>query len=195
MAYFKCRKCKNISNIRISSKRGLFCQSCGAKLTDSMLIKSKKQMKDKAWQSFSRYIRLRDCILTTGTKDEGVCFTCKDRLPINKLQAGHLVDGRTDAVLFDENNVKAQCYACNVAKHGKQGVFLLNRLDEMVLDGCSVEEAVESLKDLFFNDTNKSYSIEELSNIKDEYDSRYQKLLMLGDNEIASIRESKDDFL
>jgi len=71
-----------------------------------------------AWPIFSRYIRLRDCLETTGTRQYGKCVTCGKKYPFGKLQAGHFVPGRSDTVLFDEEAVHAQCYRCNVVLAG-----------------------------------------------------------------------------
>ncbi len=69
--------------------------------------------KDKAWNSFSRYIRTRDCIRFTGNPEEGRCITCNRWYPFKQLQAGHFIQGRGNAVLFDERLVYSQCFGCN----------------------------------------------------------------------------------
>jgi len=65
------------------------------------------------WPLFSRYIRLRDCIKTTGTTDWGLCRTCQRKYHFKRLQAGHFIPGRMRAVLFDPRCVHIQCYRCN----------------------------------------------------------------------------------
>lgn len=72
-----------------------------------------KKEKAKAWKEFSLYIRYRDCLATTGTLEYGRCISCQEIKPIKSLQAGHLVPGRHDAYLFDEDGVNAQCARCN----------------------------------------------------------------------------------
>lgn len=74
--------------------------------------------KEKAWKSFSIYIRTRDCLRFKGNVYEGLCVTCWREYPFKELQAGHFIDGRGDAVLFDERLVYSQCYGCNVGKKG-----------------------------------------------------------------------------
>lgn len=69
--------------------------------------------KDKAWDAFSAYIRTRDCLRFTGSRDEGMCITCKLPKPYKELQAGHFIGGRGNAVLFDERIVYSQCGYCN----------------------------------------------------------------------------------
>jgi len=71
------------------------------------------------WTVCSRYIRLRDCLKTTGTKDWGHCVTCGKLYPYKKLQAGHFTSGRADAVLFEESGIHAQCYRCNIERSGE----------------------------------------------------------------------------
>ncbi len=73
---------------------------------------------DYVWPVFSRFIRLRDCLKTTGTFTQGMCVTCGRTYPMGQLQAGHFIPGRTDAVLFDERGVHAQCYRCNCRLQG-----------------------------------------------------------------------------
>ena len=75
-----------------------------------------------AWQAFSKFIRLRDAIRTTGTTTRCKCITCGREYPIEgkgSIQAGHFLCGRHDAVLFDEQGTNGQCLACNVLKSGR----------------------------------------------------------------------------
>lgn len=74
--------------------------------------------KKKAWDAFSAYIRARDCIRFTGDIDEGMCVTCNKGFPYKKLQAGHFINSRRNAVLFDERIVYSQCYSCNIGGGG-----------------------------------------------------------------------------
>lgn len=78
-----------------------------AKRTDRAIAK------DKAWAAFSIYIRTRDCLRFTGSVDGGMCVTCKRLYPFKQLQAGHFIQGRGNAVLFDERIVYSQCLGCN----------------------------------------------------------------------------------
>jgi hypothetical protein len=89
-------------------------------------IKKRKQSKSpcqiskqRAWDAFSRYIRLRDCLKTTGTIDKGRCITCGRIFSFNELQAGHFISGRTNSVLFSERGVNAQCKSCNRFHYGR----------------------------------------------------------------------------
>lgn len=79
--------------------------------------------KNRAWKAFSKYIRLRDCLVTMGSKEYGKCITCEREYPLTKLQAGHFIDGRSASILFDEEIVNAQCYGCNVMKAGNKDSY------------------------------------------------------------------------
>jgi hypothetical protein len=86
-------------------------------------MKQRKEMtlskaKKKLWTLFSIYIRMRDCIETTGSISWGICITCGKRYHFKLLQAGHFVAGRHNAGLFSEQGVHAQCYNCNINLKG-----------------------------------------------------------------------------
>jgi len=74
---------------------------------------SKKTVKDKAWRAFSKFIRLRDALKTTGTLTHVKCITCGKLLSVSFCDAGHFVSRRYNATLFDERNVNTQCRYCN----------------------------------------------------------------------------------
>ena len=84
---------------------------------------------DWLWPTFSKYIRTRDCIKTSGSPLHGRCVTCSKLYPIGKLQAGHFIPGRYDAILFDEEQVHAQCYRCNCKLQGMWHKYYLFMLD------------------------------------------------------------------
>ena len=82
------------------------------------------------WPTFSKYIRTRDCIRTTGSSLYGRCVTCGKKYKFAKLQAGHFIPGRTDAILFDATQVHAQCYRCNMKLQGMWHKYYLFMLGE-----------------------------------------------------------------
>ncbi len=75
-------------------------------------------IKRRVWGLFSTYIRLRDCLRTTGCSSWGLCITCGKRYHFKLLQAGHFIAGRHNANLFSERGVHAQCYNCNINLRG-----------------------------------------------------------------------------
>lgn len=72
--------------------------------------------KKKAWTEFSKFIRIRDALRTTGTIDKLVCCSCGKFYPAfgkGCAQAGHFIPGRGNSILFEETCVHGQCYHCN----------------------------------------------------------------------------------
>ena len=80
--------------------------------------KSVSKLKKEVWDIFSKYIRLRDCLETTGCKAFALCVTCDRRYHLKLLQAGHFISGRHNAGLFSEKGTHAQCYNCNINLKG-----------------------------------------------------------------------------
>ncbi len=78
-----------------------------------MKKKTIASVKKKLWEVFSRCIRTRDCLLTTGSPEYGECFTCDDTMPFKELQAGHFVPKHSNNY-FSERGVHAQCKQCNL---------------------------------------------------------------------------------
>ena len=72
--------------------------------------KSIKQVKLKAWEAFSLFIRLRD----SSEYGMGNCCTCKQLLHYKRANAGHFIAGRRNSILFDEKCVHFQCVQCNI---------------------------------------------------------------------------------
>lgn len=91
--------------------------------------------KKKAWSAFSKWIRERD---------EYVCCTCGKQERGPGMHGGHFIPGRHNSVLFDEHNVHAQCYWCNMRlkgnpikyfrfmqqKYGEAEIYRLEALDK-----------------------------------------------------------------
>jgi hypothetical protein len=83
--------------------------------------KTLSSAKKGAWTAFSRYVRLRDAIKTTGGTTHLVCITCGKTYPafgVGCAQAGHFIPGRGNSVLIDEDFVHGQCYNCNINLNG-----------------------------------------------------------------------------
>lgn len=134
--------------------------------------------KEKAWKAFSDYIRMRDCLATTGTTTHCICVTCSVRgdyswKEYKQIQAGHAVGGRGNAVLFNEKIVNGQCGYCNRkppmglgGDYGNYAIWLAERY--------GLEEA-KSLQMLRHN-TSVVYKIHNFIEVEKEYK---EKLLTL----------------
>ncbi len=135
-----------------------------------------KSAKKRAWNAFSRYIRLRDCLETTGWPDVGKCCTCGIEFPFEELEAGHFVAGRSKHILFDERGVHAQCGKCNHKKpFGLDGnpleyyPFMVKKYGQ---------EVVEELKANKHKTDDNRWTIPELQAIEKEYKEKEEKLAM-----------------
>lgn len=101
--------------------------SAGGKiLTKKPKVQSVSQLKKKLWTVFSLYIRQRD---------KYTCFTCGRIGEGGGMHAGHFVPKSVGGIdlYFDEDNVHAQCYNCNINLGGNQYVYSL-KLGEKAKD-------------------------------------------------------------
>ena len=109
-------------------------------------MKTKKMLKDRsvakvkkgAWAIFSKCIRMRDCLLTTGCASWWLCITCGKRYHIKLLQAGHFIPGRHNANLFSERGTHAQCYNCNINLKGNSLEYR-RKIIELYGEGADLE--------------------------------------------------------
>lgn len=128
--------------------------------------------KDKAWSAFSMYIRTRDCLRFTTDPDEGMCITCKRFMPKKQLQAGHFVEGRGNAVLFDERIVYSQCGHCNgkppIGLGGNFKAYTLFMIDEWGRE--KVEEFMALKRET------KQYKLYQFIEIEQEYKQKLADL-------------------
>ena len=135
---------------------------------------SKTWHKKRAWDEFSKWVRIRDAIKTTGTKTHLLCCTCGKRYPAfgkGCAQAGHFVPGRHHILLFEPHGVHGQCYNDNINLKGSPQ----NYRDFMIRTyGIEETERIEQSRfDLTF-----SYTSAELEDIWDSYKELYHTLLI-----------------
>lgn len=136
-----------------------------------------KSAKKGAWESFSKYIRLRDSIATTNSTDQCICITCSDIVPtkyikgFNTLQAGHAIAGRGKNILFDEDLVYGQCQACNCIHGGRLSEFAIKMIDKFG------KEWFEEKLFISRKPAAVKWTIESLDEIRDKYKLKYQELL------------------
>ncbi len=114
-----------------------------------MKKKTVAKVKKDVWVVFSRYIRLRDCLKTTGCASWGLCITCEKRYHFKLLQAGHFISGRHNANLFSERGTHAQCYNCNINLRGNTLEYR-RQIIEMYGEGADLELEAENKKDKKF---------------------------------------------
>ena len=139
--------------------------------------KGVKYWKPKAWDQFSKYIRLRDALETTGTTEYLRCCSCGKVIPAfesqdderDPAQAGHFVPGRTNSLLFDEQGVHGQCKRCNSFLNGNwvnYERFMLKKYGREITEKCKARK-FETVK----------FSPAELEEKRDHYKQKYEELL------------------
>ena len=141
------------------------------KKTRKTTTKGIKYWKKKAWDEFSKYIRLRDALKTTGTKDTVICYTCKKPYPafgVGCVQAGHFVPGRGNSILFDERGVHAQCWNCNTTLKGNWPEYMRYMMADY---GQKVVDELLHLKKQV-----KKYTPSDLEELRDLYKRKYEEL-------------------
>lgn len=81
-----------------------------------MKKKTNAKLKKELWKVFSEYIRKRD---------KGICFTCGRKAESRGYHAGHFIAKAAGglALYFHEDNVRGQCYNCNINLGGNQYIF------------------------------------------------------------------------
>lgn len=82
-------------------------------------------LKRKLWKVFSQFIRQRD---------KNICFTCGRKGEGKGMHAGHFVPKSVGGLTlyFDEDNVHAQCYNCNINLGGNQYIYGIKLGKQMV---------------------------------------------------------------
>jgi hypothetical protein len=125
-------------------------------------------VKKKAWALFSQYIRMRDCLRTTGCTSFGLCVTCGKRYHFKLLQAGHFIPGRHNANLFSEKGTHAQCYNCNINLRGNT---LEYRRKIIELYGEGYDEVLEKQSGEI-----KKYTIPELEELITELKDKIRRI-------------------
>ena len=126
-----------------------------------MAKKISNPAKKKAWDSFSRWVRVRDCIATSGLPFCGKCVTCEKSYHISYLDAGHCFAGRSNAGLFHKQLVNAQCRICNQTFHGKATKYrkiMEAKYGKAKVAKWKVEcDKVKHNRDMDFNGLRKKY--------------------------------------
>lgn len=132
---------------------------------------SKSTLKLEAWRWFSKYIRLRDCMLTTGSFEYGECVSCDKTFPFAQLDAGHFIPKKSGNY-FSERGVNAQCRSCNRYHNANQ---LEYRREIIRRYGVGVDEELEQEARQIIK-----RPPEDLTNLAEQYKMKVEKLLRGG---------------
>ena len=128
-----------------------------------------KTQKHKTWNACSKYVRTRDCLLSTGSPEYGRCYTCGQEFHITKLDAGHFIPGRRNSILFDTRGIHAQCTYCNKMRQGATLEYLERMLAEY---GQGVVDELRRIEKSI-----QKYSITELKELEAEFNQKTAILL------------------
>jgi hypothetical protein len=128
----------------------------------------RSKAKQDAWNAFSIYIRTRDCLRFTGDPAQGKCITCNKPFEFKQLQAGHFINGRGNAVLFDERLVYSQCGYCNCKPPFGLNGNLINYTLFMLSEGYSQDEIAEFQRMKGTTKVYKEYHFRELEALYNE---------------------------
>ena len=156
---------------RTPLKRTTPLKRSGIKRKPAKKKSPRKKAKDKAWSAFSKYIRLRDALRTTGSTETCVCCTCgnvKPTLGKHCIHAGHWLGGRNGKNLFEENAVHGQCSGCNLFGGGKQYAY-----EQYMIDNYGHEEMDRITLQA---NTPYTYSLDEFAEITAKYTALAEEL-------------------
>ncbi len=94
------------------------------------------QLKKKLWKLFTYYIKLK-----YSSENKFVdCYTCGKPLEIgtSNCQGGHYYNKKKyTGLYFDENNVRPQCYYCNINLGGNIQIFREKLIEEIGIEGVN----------------------------------------------------------
>lgn len=86
----------------------------------------------RLWKVYSQYIRLRDYSKQVDPDPYlAPCISCHKMYPIagvGCMQAGHFITTIRGEIRYDERNVHAQCYNCNVNLKGAWDMYYASML-------------------------------------------------------------------
>ena len=113
-----------------------------------------RKLRKDLWTLFSKFTRNRD---------KYTCFTCGRKAEGSGMHAGHFITGSTcpTELYFNETNVHAQCYHCNInlsgnwvayetnmiAKYGKKKVEALKKARFLLRDKKDWEWYEQKIKE------------------------------------------------
>lgn len=102
-------------------------------------MKSVSKLKKELWKLFSLFIRRRDNF---------ICVTCGKYATGSGMHAGHFITGATCSaeLYFDETNVHAQCYHCNLNLSGnwvRYEKFMVEKYGQAHVDNLKIRRTLE----------------------------------------------------
>ena len=111
-----------------------------------MKKKSLKKLKTKLWELVSLFVRTKDA----GWAGYVPCYTCGEVKHYTKLDAGHAIGGRNNAVLFDIEIIRPQCKKCNMPPNRGMYYEFGTRLNEENGEGWYEQKKIDANKTVKF---------------------------------------------
>lgn len=130
--------------------------------------KSIAKLKKEVWDIFSQFIRMRDCLKTTGDINYGRCVTCGALKHRKDCHAGHFISRSFNATLFDEKNVHCQCARCNLFLGGEPLKYR-REIVRLYGEGYDIELEEKAM-------TTKKFTREELEGLKKHYQNKVKEM-------------------
>lgn len=114
---------------------------------------------DKLWDTFSKFIRLRNA------DENGIvqCVTCPKRFHWKEVHAGHFMGRRHKNTKFNEKNNQVQCISCNSYNGGEQfkyGLFLDREYGEGTAEELMMLSKIACrLSEIDYKEMNQEYKV------------------------------------
>lgn len=108
-----CKKCGNTTFLWANG----MCKNCHQ--AKKQPTAKKQSVKQEAIARLDK--ELRAAII--GNKIEAECYTCGNKVPIPQIQVGHFVSRSVLNLRWYTDNVRLQCFDCNIGLHGNLVVF------------------------------------------------------------------------
>jgi hypothetical protein len=170
----KKKKCQRCKEVELYYRNGVpvskWCKTCKLEIEAEKKLKKQstqkfqkarfKTLHREAWKHISLYVR------QLGADDNGfnTCYTCEERKHYKDLQCGHFFHGKLD---FDLRNLKPQCPKCNMYHSGNLAYYSVKLAKEL---------GVKGMEQLRLDANTKTYTIEDLEQIKLQYKDKISKL-------------------
>lgn len=132
--------------------------------------RSLPQLKKCLWNEFSKFIRLRDALRTTGNIRRVACITCIEEKDVISVDAGHFYSSTHGSIRFDEKNVHAQCKKCNMPPNSGEQYKYSMRIIELY--GREELLRLESMRNLI-----KKFTRPELLGMIERYKSSVMQMI------------------
>ena len=135
--------------------------------------KAKQKAEQRAWEWFSRYIRLRDLEKDPAGNIFGFCIACNKLWEVQQYSDGSIINvdrwnashyfrqDLYESIKFDEMNVNLSCYNCNRNLGGNLNLYKINLIKKI---GPEEFEKLEIRRN-----NPKHYNIVELIKLKEKY--------------------------